>query len=342
MSYRGLILGWYHQRNAGDDRFMQVLERWLSGHELIFMSHTTMPPSELLSKVDYVLIGGGSLANQRHGIFVNMRQWIKKHRVRVFTASLTASHHPEVLHELRAIKESGGLIWARDEVTANAIGSSDSVILAPDMAWMYPHPFIDIPRRHKIAINLRPWEKISWSPSKYKKVIEESFTDQAVPWPLCFSHDSDMLPLAKAFPHHISTRPDKEFNPSIPYQVECIAAMRYHALVFSIQACTPVIQIINTKKTDRLMSQIGLNKFCTQLNSPHEIPEIFNDAIAWQSPDKLKAISEQQMQLARDTADKVLAAIESSPPKNVNTIPKWKTFLKNNSLYLSFCKKTKQ
>lgn len=309
MRYRGAIFGWYHQRNAGDDRFAYCFERWLHDHDLIFLPHTEAPPLDVLQRCDYVIVGGGNIANEAHGVFQNMRQWMRAANLPVFAASLSISHHPELHEELRAIREFGGRLWLRDPRSVEFLNFEEA-FLAPDIAWMFPRTFSTPLKREAglIGVNFRPWEKRQWSAENWAQVFRE-LEGKAVPWPLCFGRDHDGDMLREILPEQPSAA---EFDPTIAHRAELIVAMRFHAIIFAIQAGTPFVAIGNTRKMTYLLEQLGLQKACVEL----EEPENFAATLEWVRQnvtcEKLLQISQNQSEKAWDAADKMKREIEAA------------------------------
>jgi polysaccharide pyruvyl transferase WcaK-like protein len=188
-TFRGLILGWYHQRNAGDDRLAHCIERWLHDHQLAFWSHTKIPPPELLLRCDYVILGGGSLANAHNGAFFGMKKWIEAAKIPVFGVGLSVSNIPALREEFKAIPASGGLIWVRDQKSADFLGlPPQQCTVAPDLSWLFPltgeHFDLESTARSGVAVNFRPWPKRNWDPRNWIAPI--AALKGAVPYPLCF------------------------------------------------------------------------------------------------------------------------------------------------------------
>ena len=76
-----------------------------------------------------------------------------------------------------------------------------------------------------------------------------------MPWPLCFGRDDDRPVIARIVGEPVS---DDEFVPSLAAQVSLIVAMRLHAVIFSLQAGTPVVPIANSKKLEWFLQQVEL------------------------------------------------------------------------------------
>ena len=186
MTLRGVVFGWYHKKNAGDDRLAHCIEHWLGDHELTFLPHTYSPPLEILQRSDYVILGGGSIANQVHGVFKNMRHWIDATNIPVFGVSLTVSQYDEFRHELSAIPETGGSIWVRDSKSAEWLDFDNGVVFGPDISWLYPRTFSHENRTEQVGVNFRPWSKIAWNPEIWKAELQQVFGNKVVPWASMF------------------------------------------------------------------------------------------------------------------------------------------------------------
>lgn len=307
MRYRGAIFGWYHQRNAGDDRFAYCFERWLHDHDLTFLPHTQSPPLDVLERCDYVILGGGNIANEAHGVFSGMQQWIRAANIPVFAVGLSISHHPELHEELRALPESGGRLWLRDPRSAGFL-DFEQAFLAPDIAWLYPRTFAWPLEREigLIGVNFRPWEKRKWDVKAWAEIFNQ-VEGQPVPWPLCFGQDSDEKTLREILPQQACPA---EYDATMPQRAELIVAMRFHAIIFAIQAGTPFVAIGNTRKVTYLLEQLGLEKACVEL----EEPENFIKTLDWVqnnvTHEKLLEISQSQSAKAWQVADKMKAQIE--------------------------------
>lgn len=316
--FRGLVLGWYHQRNAGDDRLAFCIERWLHDHELTFGTHTQTPPRELLERCDYVVLGGGSLANAHHGAFRNMRDWIEAARLPVWGVGLTISSIPALRDELRALGASGGRIWVRDQESADFLGySRDECVAAPDLSWLFPLGGArfglppDAPRKG-IAVNFRPWPKRNWSAGAWREPIAR--LEGATPYPLCFGRDDDRATLREvwgenALEHH-ALRPDAEFDPTLAARSELVIAMRFHAILFAIQSQTPFVALGNSRKLQWMLDGLGLSDCVVPIEEPQRLGEGIARAQALDGA-QLGRITREQHEHAWDVAREFKAQIEA-------------------------------
>lgn len=309
MTLRGAVFGWYHNRNAGDDRIAQCIEMWLHDHQLTFLPHTETPPLEILERSDYVILGGGSIANQVYGVFKNMRQWTSRIELPVFGVSLTVSQHDAFRYELRSIPQSGGAIWARDLKTLEWLDFGDEeAIFGPDISWLYPRQFPHEERSNLVGVNFRPWSKVSWEPQAWKVTIKEHLGGNAVPWPLCFGKDADLSVLREIVDPNSSPT---EFDPTLPGRSQLIVAMRYHAIIFAIQAGTPFIAVDNTRKVRDLLEQVKLQNVSVPLDDPGQFGAVL-DYVKTVDTSLLNQITKEMSVQTWKVADLMKRRIEES------------------------------
>jgi len=309
MVLRGVVFGWYHRKNAGDDRLAHCIENWLGDHELTFLPHTYPPPLEVLQNSDYVILGGGSIANQVNGVFKNMRHWINATRIPVFGVSITISSYEEFRKELKVIPETGGMIWVRDQQSKDWLNFQDGVVFAPDISWLFPRDFPDQTRASIVGTNFRPWSRTKWQPQAWQNEISNLFGDTAKPWPLCFGKDSDSEVLRQIVD---CTDYPTEFDPTFPSRSQLILAMRYHAIIFAIQAGTPFVAIDNSRKVRDLLEQIGLGKMSIPLDNPKNLEHIVDVSRNELDAQLLKQITFDMSAKTKKVADVMKEKIEQS------------------------------
>lgn len=310
MALRGAVFGWYHNRNAGDDRIAQCIEMWLHNHQLTFLPHTETPPLEILQRSDYVILGGGSIANQVYGAFKDMRQWISRVEIPVFGVSLTVSHHDAFKHELKSIPQTGGTIWARDLKTLEWLDFADrDVIFGPDISWLYPRYFPHEKHSNLVGVNFRPWNKVDWEPQVWKATLKEHLGDAVFPWTLCFGKDADLNVLREVV--DVSSCPT-EFDPTLPSRSQLIIAMRYHAIIFAIQAGTPFIAVDNTRKVRDLLEQVKLQHISVPLNDPGQFKPMLDHVNQTINTSLLNQITQEMSAQTWKVADLMKQRIEES------------------------------
>lgn len=310
MAYRGVVFGWYHQRNAGDDRIAHCIENWLDGHELTFLPHTSPPPLDVLQRSDYVILGGGSIANQVNGVFCDMRKWISATKIPVFGVSITVSQYEEFRRELSAIPQNGGTLWVRDEKSLDWLNFEKGLMFGPDISWLFPRRFANLSRSEQVGVNFRPWSKIQWQPAIWEQQLSQSLgRDRLHPWPLCFGKDPDMSVLQDIVD---TDNAPTEFNPTVPSRSQLIVAMRYHAIIFAIQAGTPFVAVDNTRKVRDLLEQVELPQLAVPLSDPSSFEEKLAYIENHVSAETLLQTTEKMSQKTWAVANRMRDAIESA------------------------------
>ena len=55
------VFGWYHRKNAGDDRIQEALVQLFDGHTLAFFPAGKRVPLAVLRTYDLLVVGGGGI-----------------------------------------------------------------------------------------------------------------------------------------------------------------------------------------------------------------------------------------------------------------------------------------
>ena len=309
---RGLVLGWYHRMNAGDDRLCTSITHWLRDHRLTFMSHTEPPSQSVLAQHDYVLLGGGSIANEVAGCFRSMEHWVRPGCIPVFGIGLGVSQHDEFESEFRSIIDSGGRIWVRDAASKkNTMQDEQFVDVAPDLSWRLPlreYAF----DRSGVAVNLRPGGgPRTLDVQQWKDVL--CSIPNARSWPLCFGKDDDR-PMLQSLYGDCDLM--EEFDPTVPSQVSCVVAMRFHAIIFAIQTGTPFVAITHTRKLEYLLEDLGLSFAAVPFDRPDLFEETFQRVRENLEPSLLREKSRALNQRALDYSETLKKSIEESVTRN--------------------------
>lgn len=308
--YRGLVLGWYHNRNAGDDRLQEVILSWLQDHHLYFLPHSELPPPSLVDSVDYILLGGGSIANAPHGVFTDLKSWCRRHDKPVYTAGLGISSFDNFPSTFEAIPESGGFAWVRDEQSKINIGNPDWCKVAPDIAWLLPFPCQRTPGAACVPyLNLRPWPKLVWDPKAVRKKLETVLPGLR-PLPFCFHRNHPDAPeITKVLP---DAEMPEAFDPTAFSFASFILTMRFHAVIFAVQTGIPFLAIHNSKKLSYLMDSIGLEDFILKLDDLDNFESKVEKAQTELCLDRLYQISEDQRHRVAQVAHEFKAHIEET------------------------------
>lgn len=304
---RGVVFGWYHRRNAGDDRLAQCIERWLDGHQLTFLPHTDPPPLETLLHADFAIIGGGSVAGTSHGVFHRAHKWISAAQLPVACVGISVNERRDIRDEIHGLLRCGARVWVRDRPGVEWLGNRDNVFYAPDLSWMYPRESVAGAPRAGIAINLRPWPGRTLDAAAWRASLDQ-LPSSLTPWPLSFGRDDDRSVLKEVMPAHPNPA---EFDSNVPAQCKLVIAMRYHAVLFAIQAGTPVLAVDNSIKVRRFLDEVGFSQCTVPMENPGDLRRAIDTVTETMSLPALLAIKEEMRDLALRAANDTRIFLEA-------------------------------
>jgi polysaccharide pyruvyl transferase WcaK-like protein len=234
------VFGWYHHRNAGDDRIQQCLTRWLEGHTLAFLPAGRRPPVQLLRTYDAAILGGGGLIRDRGGMFRDMARWVRAAGIPVALAGVSVEGMtPELRAELRAFLDVCCFAWFRDRGSLEEVGGHPRAFVAPDITWLYP---------------FEP------APAEGEGIAVTS-ADLAVPdtpihpWPLYFENGGDAAGFQPA---------PGEFDLEPARRAAAVLTRRFHGLLFAIQLGRPALVGSAAPKVRRFLEDNGLQGWALQ------------------------------------------------------------------------------
>lgn len=260
------VFGWYHHRNAGDDRLQYCITRWLDGHTLAFLpAGRATPPISFLRSYDAVLIGGGGVLQKRGGVFRDMARWVRRSRVPVALIGVSAERLPDDLRsELCSFLDVCSFAWFRDTASLDAVGAPPRAFVAPDLTWLYPFPVV--PRGPGTAVCLRAGSGVpvtSW---------REALGDLPGPvraWPLYFESEADTRALESVLP---GTPTPDEFSLEPLVDTSVVVSSRYHALLFGLQSGRDVMGVGGEPKVRRFLEDVGLGEWWLPEDELSDLP----------------------------------------------------------------------
>lgn len=312
------IFGWYHHRNAGDDRLQYCLTRWLDGHTLAFLPAGRVPPVHLLRTYDALLIGGGGLLMKSGGMFQDMARWVRQVGIPAALIGVSIEALPDELRrELRAFldTEQCCFAWFRDQGSVEALGAHPKAFAAPDLTWLYPYPVM--PEGEGVAVALR---KRGGLPIETWREALATLARQfgpVRPWPLYFEGGGDGEFLGQVLPG--IEMPD-EFDLDPVKRGRSVVSSRFHGLLFGLQMGRPVLAAADTPKVRRFMAEHGLGEWCVPETEPERLVEAFF-AFEADRPRLLKQVAEVRHRLTAEAAataaemrDRLLTAAAALPP----------------------------
>lgn len=246
------VFGWYHHRNAGDDRIQQCLTRWLDGHTLAFLPAGRRPPVHLLRTYDAAIVGGGGLIQRQGGMFRGMARWVRQAGIPVALAGVSVEEiTPGLRRELRDFLDVCCFAWFRDRGSLEAVGEHPKAFVAPDATWLYPFEPAEGEGRG-LAVSVAPG---TLQPRQLWRDALASFEEPLHPWPLYFENGGDGCALKELIPD--GALPE-EFDLDPARRAAAVLAGRFHALLFALQLGRPALAASDAPKVRRFLGDNGL------------------------------------------------------------------------------------
>jgi polysaccharide pyruvyl transferase WcaK-like protein len=242
------VFGWYHHRNAGDDRIQQCLTRWLEGHTLAFLPAGRRPPVHLLRTYDAAILGGGGIIQTRGGMFRDMAGWVRAAGIPVALAGVSVEKTtPELRDELRAFLDVCSFAWFRDRGSLEEVGEHPRAFVAPDATWLYPFASA-------------PGEGEGLAVTSADLVVPGI---PLHPWPLYFENGGDAAAFHSA-PEELDLEPAR--------RAAAVLTRRFHGLLFAIQLGRPALAVSETPKVRRFLEDNHLEGWHLQGDPAAEWP----------------------------------------------------------------------
>ncbi len=264
-----LILGWYHHKNAGDDRIQEALVHWLDGHTLAFMPAGRNLPLSLIRQYDGVIVGGGGLLTQADGLSKNLLEWRRKTKKTIALIGVSLESNDEQLKSqlIEFVKESA-LVKFRDEGSCKSLHLDIDNYYAPDLTFLKPFAWQSQPeKKEQIGFCLR--NEAVFDNAKWKKAVENR-NAHFVPWPFYSEYESDQKQLRTLFP---DTNIPDSFMPHLAENMRMIVTGRFHGLLFAIQMGIPCLVVSSRNKVRRFVEQHGLEAYRIDEDQPQLLSE---------------------------------------------------------------------
>lgn len=297
------MIGWYNRKNTGDERILQCLKRFFNRHE-----HSIHPFNigdakkniDRINSYDYVLLGGGGLIlrgfNKQYTLFDKIRRPLGC--VGIGVEAMNRGMEKSV----NLLLEKSDFILVRDKESKEMLRNNFKTIVGPDLTFLSSYD-LSVPTDDRIVgLNLRywcsfeaeygtpywylrnymeknfrslgivwPWRK--WDERKFVSLLRE-FKGNFLPMPFYFedvklvrtrSYESDVDVLRRYF-----GRVPAAFDPSWFSRIRYLVAMRFHAILFSVQCGIPFVCISNQPKCTRFCRSIGMNYYCLDIFSNYD------------------------------------------------------------------------
>ncbi|HWM90786.1 MAG TPA: polysaccharide pyruvyl transferase family protein [Thermoanaerobaculia bacterium] len=246
------VFGWYHHRNAGDDRIQQCITRWLDGHTLAFLPAGRRPPVHLLRTYDAAILGGGGLLRREGGMFLDMARWVRQAGIPVALVGVSVEGiTPRLRQELREFLDVCCFAWFRDRGSLETVGDHPRAFVAPDVTWLYPFEPAEGEGRG-LAVSVAPG---TLQPRSAWRDALSTLGEPLHSWPLYFENGGDAAGLRELMPG----RPiPSEFDLGPARQAAAVLTGRFHGLLFALQLGRPALAASDAPKVRRFLEENGL------------------------------------------------------------------------------------
>lgn len=306
-----LVLGWYHHRNAGDDRIQEAVTAWLDGHTLGFLPAGRRLPASYARRWDAVLIGGGGVLQRRGGVLRDLRRFVRRAQVPVGVVGVSAEQpDPALVDEVRRVGDRLCVAWVRDQGTMDELGleADDRTFVAPDLTWLLPRDAAPAspPRGVAVATAAHAGLDVArWSPAL------AALPGPIQPWPFWLEGHADRRALAELLPGH--EVPDRH-EPHVGASAGVVVSARYHGLVFGLQQGRPVVGIGDAPKVRRLLHEQGLGDWHVPADRPDRIGPVVASVLAERVTAERRAteVADRLEAEAHAAAARALALVEAA------------------------------
>jgi polysaccharide pyruvyl transferase WcaK-like protein len=246
------VFGWYHHRNAGDDRIQHCITRWLDGHTLAFLPAGRRPPVHLLRTYDAAILGGGGLIQSEGGMFRNMARWVRAAGIPVALVGVSVERAtPGLRQELREFLDLCCFAWFRDWGSLEVVGAHPKAFVAPDATWLFP--FEPAEEEGKgLALSVAPG---ALQPREAWRRSLAALGEPLQAWPLYFENGGDAAVLRELIPE--GPMPS-EFDLAPARQAAAVLTGRFHGLLFALQLGRPALAVSDAPKVRRFLEENGL------------------------------------------------------------------------------------
>jgi polysaccharide pyruvyl transferase WcaK-like protein len=225
-----------------------------------------------------------------------MAQWVRAAGIPVALVGISIERITEPLRdELRGFLAGAELAWFRDRASLDEVGADARAFVAPDLSWLLPFPMLPPPGGRAVALALRKQGGLDLE--RWRAVVAR--IDRPVrAWPLYFEHEGDREPLKAVLPDE--PVPD-EFSLRALDSSSIAVSLRYHGILFAVQAGRPVIAVSSQPKVERFMHEQGLGDWHLGDNDIERLPALI-DAIARQEAHAIERVRALRARLSSEAA----------------------------------------
>jgi len=246
-----------------------------------------------INSCDYVLLGGGGLLlrgfNKRYGLINKITKPLGCVGIGVETMHACASEH-DMKRAVDLLLEKSNFILVRDAESKELLGNYSKVIVGPDLTFLFSYDLVDPIGQKIVGLNLKDWScfggeggtlywalliRLGKSVKSLKKIwpfkkwderrfvsLLHSFNAEIFPMPFNFEEKSSFLVSDVAVLRRYFDRVPNTFDINWFKKIRYLVAMRFHAILFSVQCGIPFVCISYQPKCTRFCQSIGMNRYC--------------------------------------------------------------------------------
>lgn len=310
------VIGWWNYDNQGDLAMLASLRKGLAPHRVIALD-VGFPawPDTLyrLNRLDYVILGGGTLIAEKPGLpFDTFDTWKDQLERPLGVVGLGVDPiHESYRADVNALMERTRFFFVRDQASRRLLGRQE-IRVAPDLTFAYPLPLAGSPvagerKRPLCGVNLRkssrfdpqPWmETIAGLPVEIRGIPLSSFESFA---------ESALL-------RQLDPGCASAYAPHLYEELDLMIGVAFHSVVFAVQAGVPVIAVAYAPKVRHFMEDIGLAHYVLSAGEWARLPELVDEILDTRSQvrQQLQEIRERLQQEAQHMFHTVRVEIEQS------------------------------
>ncbi len=288
-------IGWWNYDNAGDLAMLGALRQGLSPHRIVPIDigfAATPDAIHRLNRLDYVLLGGGTLISGRPDApFDTFDRWAAQLECPVGVVGLGVDPFMnEYRSPIEALLDQAEFFYVRDRASHALLGGHPKVQIAPDLTFADPlpaGPSVDhvadaipvcgVNLRRSVGLDAVPWLRtIASLPVRIKGVALSSFA--------VFDEATLLRQLDPAC--------CEPFEIAVYSQLDLMIASAFHSVLFAVQAGIPVIAIDYAPKVRNFMEDVGLARYLLGPDDYTRLPALVTGVLADRSSirNQLRAI----------------------------------------------------
>ncbi|MGI6381239.1 MAG: polysaccharide pyruvyl transferase family protein [Anaerolineae bacterium] len=315
-------IGWWSYHNQGDLAMLAALRQGLAPHTVVPIDTgfaATPDAVYRLNRLDYLLLGGGTLIADRPAPpFDTFEEWMDDLACPLGVVGLGVDPvHPAHWPTVEAMLDRASFWYVRDQQSRHNLHDHPKVQVAPDLSFLRPlsvRPFAGEPLgpRPLCAVNLRRGAAADLDPDPWVAAIRRlPLRLVAIPLSTYAAFDERLI-LQQLDP---DVAP--QFDAALYQQADLVIGTAYHAVLFAVQAGSPVIAIGYAPKVDQFMQENGLGRWLIRPDEPAKLASRVEELLSEHASvaAKLVQIRDRLHQEARAAIEDVHQAISAGGPR---------------------------